>query len=228
MKKLIGTLAITALAVSVFAQGTVTFQNTTTGYVQKWTSTTDPTLVRVPTGGGYVELVTAPAGSTLASALGFYDAMGFNAGYTNLSSFLAANGSNWKVPVGSGSAGTASMTAVMAGLAGLFSGGNATINGITPGPASVNYMVIGWTGQYTTYDEAYAAAFGNPALSFLGASGVFTTGTGDPNGSPVGTPVNLKNTFTGMTLAPLVIPEPTSFALAGLGLAALLVFRRRN
>jgi hypothetical protein len=38
--------------------------------------------------------------------------------------------------------------------------------------------------------------------------------------------VNLKTTFGGITLAP--IPEPATFALAGLGLAALMVFRRRS
>jgi hypothetical protein len=61
----------------------------------------------------------------------------------------------------------------------------------------------------------------------FGQSAIFTTATGDPTATPVpGFPVSLRGSFAGLMMA--TIPEPTGFALVGLGLAALLVFRRRN
>jgi hypothetical protein len=107
---------------------------------------------------------------------------------------------------------------------GWFNGGVATIYNIGDG-ADADYLVVGWTGPYATYDAAYAADLANPNSSFLGISAIDRTGTGIVFVNP-GTAVSLRPTFTGITLAP--IPEPTSFALAGLGLAALLVFRRRR
>jgi hypothetical protein len=85
------------------------------------------------------------------------------------------------------------------------------------------YAIIGWTGAFATYDLAFASG-----TSMLGISPMFTTATGNPGSTPPGTPIGLKNTFTGLVLAPGVIPEPSTFALAGLGAAALLIFRRRK
>jgi len=72
--------------------------------------------------------------------------------------------------------------------------------------------MFGWTGS----------TLSGGALSWL-------NGTGSPAGSPPTTPVNLTtgaNGYNGLVLT--VVPEPTSFALLGLGAAALLVFRRRS
>ena len=107
---------------------------------------------------------------------------------------------------------------------GVVNGGTYTINNIGEG-ADAEYFLIGWTGAFTTADAAIAAFNGGQAM--FGESAVFTTTTGNFLASPPGTPVNLKVTFTEMVLAPL-IPEPSSFALAGVGLAALLVFRHRR
>lgn len=222
MKKLIGTLAITALAVSVFAQGTITIDNQT-GRVKQWTSATDSTLKNVPAGGGFVELVAAPSGASLASALGTYDAKGFTPTFSSLSAFLAANtAAGWQIPAAQGG----NPIVPIAGLAGAFSGPIATIGNISAGGSAV-YAIIGWSGNYASYDAAVAAA-GLGATVYGGISGVIATGTGNPNSVPAGLPVDTLTTFPGMTLAPIVVPEPTSFALAGLGLAALLAFRRRS
>jgi hypothetical protein len=108
---------------------------------------------------------------------------------------------------------------------GLFNSGTVTINNIAEG-ANADYLIIGWTGAFTSYDSAYAAG------AFIGASAIATTPTGDPLATPVPSlPVSLRYTFAGMMTPLLAIgpmPEPTSFALASLGLAALLVFRRRR
>ena len=54
-----------------------------------------------------------------------------------------------------------------------------TIYPLGPG-ADADYVVIGWTGPYATYDAAYAADLANPNSSFLGMSAIATTQTGDP------------------------------------------------
>jgi len=211
MKKYIVTLAITALATAAFAQGTVVLQNNNLGWVQQWTSSLDPTLKHVPVGQGHVELLGAAAGTALANPLGTLGASGFTANYTTLASFLGAN-PGWSA-VG---------TATTAGVAGLFNGGELPIPGVAVG-AGANYILIGWTGSATTYDSAYQIAG-----TFFGQSTLATTLTGG-SGTPPSTGVNLNATFTGITMAPLsAVPEPSTFALAGLGAAALLIFRRRK
>ena len=214
MKRLLGILAITALAASAFAQGTVILQNQT-GLVQQWTSVSDSTLINVPKNGGYVELLSAPAGTALANST--------LSSFSSLSGFMAAN-PGWSLAQG------VTGGSIIGFGAGLFNGGTLSLTGIAGG-APAEYIVAGWTGAFPTYDAAYAAALQNASASFIGLSAIDTVVTGNPSLTPPGLPVGLRPTFTGMTtlataLAP--IPEPTSFALAGLGLAALLVFRRRS
>lgn len=209
MKKLLGILAISALAASAFAQGQVGFINNAAGLVRQWTGTADTTLISVPVGGGRVELLTAAAGSSL-TPLGTLSAAGFSTPYTTLAGFLAAN-PGWSA------IGNTGFTPV----AGRFNGGTYTLPGVVAG-ANAEYVIIGWTGAAATYDAAMQTAG-----SFFGTSALTTTGTGNPNTTPAGTATLLSATFTGLTLAPAV-PEPTSFALAGLGLAALVAFRRRS
>jgi hypothetical protein len=213
MKKLLGILAISALASAAFAQGLVGFINNSAGLVREWTTATDPTLISVPVGGGHVELLTAPAG-TAFNSLGSLSGVGFTATYTSMSAFLNANPSWAEIS-------TTGLTPV----AGRFNGGTATLQAAIAGGANAEYVLIGWTGSATTFNDAYTAALAGTA--FIGSGPMLTTTTGS-GGTPPIAPTLLSTTFTGMTLAPLVIPEPTSFALAGLGLAALVAFRRRS
>jgi hypothetical protein len=111
-------------------------------------------------------------------------------------------------------------------LAGRFSTATAvTIPGI-PAGGIVMGVLRGWSGAFLSYDAAIQAGLG-----MAGYSNPFQVDTGDPTAVPAGTPGNIVNSmpglgFAGMTLTP--IPEPTTFALAGLGAAALLIVRRRK
>jgi len=223
MKKLLGILAISALAASAFAQGTINLLNQT-GLVQQWTAVGNDTLKSAPAVTTYIEVIAAPSGTTLANPLFTTVSGGYYANYSSLEGFLAAN-TAWALTAGT--ANPAAPTPLLA--AGIFSGGGQSINNITAG-ANAAYMVLGWTGGFSTFDAALTAELGDPTMtsSFLGLSAIDTTATGNPTATPPGIPVALKRSFGGVTLAPVTIPEPTSFALAGLGLAALLVFRRRN
>jgi len=213
MKKLLGTLALTAVAASAFAQGTVTFGNQT-GLVKQWTSTDNTVLISSAKGNANVELIAAATGVALAHPLFTATTGGTSPNYTTLASFLSAN-PGWALGSGTSNPGGLSVS-------GIFANGTVTIANIAEA-ASAQYFVIGWTGV-GSLDNALAS--GSPFQG--GASAIFTTATGDPLATPPGAPVNTKTTFGGLTMAPIVVPEPTSFALAGLGLAALLVFRRRS
>ena len=219
MKKLLGIMALSALAASGFAQGTVTVWNQT-GLVKQWTSAADSTPISVAKNGGFVQLIAASAGTALANPLFTTVASGVQANYSSLAGFLAAN-TGWAAA--SGTAGTAPVAIALG--AGLFSGGTFTIGNIGAG-ANAEYLAIGWTGAFASIDQAIAAA-GTGVMG--GASAIYTTATADPGASPPPTPISMRLTFGGQTLAPIVlVPEPSTFALAGLGAAALLIFRRRK
>ncbi len=227
MTKPFALLMLVAFPTLAFAQGTVTFQDGT-GRVQQWTSVYEPTLILVPTNGGFVQLIAAPQGTPLPNPLFTMTAGGSYANYGSLSSFLATN-PGWAAAVNV--SGDAAPTPIR-GIPGFYNGGTYTINNIAevqpPGIAQADYLVIGWTGDFNSYDAAYAASAADQAASFLGVSAIATTMTGDPLWTPPGAPINLRTTFQGMTLAPVITPEPTAFALAALGATALLISRRRK
>jgi len=89
----------------------------------------------------------------------------------------------------------------------------------------VQLEIVAWTGDFATFQEASA---GNALLAWTGDSNsggmlgwTQPTGGGTSPGQPL-----VAGAYNGLVLAP--IPEPSTFALAGLGAAALLIFRRRK
>jgi hypothetical protein len=104
-------------------------------------------------------------------------------------------------------------------LPGRFTGIGVIVPSITTG----NMAVASWMGSFATFDAAAAAN------SEVGVSGSFSIKPGNPAATPIpDPPASTLGLFPGMTLAVAVIPEPSSLALAGLGAAALLIFRRRK
>jgi hypothetical protein len=110
---------------------------------------------------------------------------------------------------------------------GRFNGGTRSVpagsgfTGIAAGGAAA-FVVRGWTGA--------AASWATVApTEAVGYSAIFTlNATGNPMTTPAGTPVAITSVggFAGLQLH--YVPEPTSMALAGLGAASLLIFRRRK
>lgn len=121
-----------------------------------------------------------------------------------LKTFLLSNGS----ATGSSAFGAGTWTDL--------SGGTYAVAGVAAGAAATLQVQI-WLGNYNTYAAAVAAG------AYAGQSTTFTQTLGGGNLVPPD--------LTGMpavTLSQVPVPEPSTIALAGLGAAALLIFRRRS
>jgi hypothetical protein len=196
--RLVLLLLMVGSPVTGLAQGTFLFSNSPDSLVMYQTNSgpdywQNPQFAPVPVGGGGVQVLWAPVGTTEHHLF---------------------------QPVG-----PATPIAVVAGR---FLGGTRTIpagtgfSGIAPG-AEVALMVRGWRGPATTWEEA---AFGFNGFNMLGWSAIFNLDTGDPTLNPQGVPGQMAAVFPGLNI--VYIPEPSALALAGLGAAVLVLFRRRK
>ena len=115
-------------------------------------------------------------------------------------------------------------------LPGRFSSGVSYVtgNGTAPGANGI-FEVRGWTGNFTTWEAAYADALAGGGELFAN-SGLFLNATGgDTAGGtqPPSTPANLTG-FRGFDINCGPCPEPSTLPLGGLGAVGLLLFRRRK
>lgn len=214
MKKLVLTGLAVTCAVSVFAQGTVLFNNRVVGTV----------VTHV-----YLPLASNPSLSTTGNGAGDTPAGAVNwSSYTPIGSasylaqLLAANGAGQAESslVAASSAPTTFRTGAAAGF---INGTTATLTGVPADAAVATVEMVVWdntSGNYPTW--ALASAAWQAGLISAGKSGTFNVNAIGGTLNPAPTLDNLRSfNITG-------VPEPSSFALAGLGAAALLIFRRRK
>jgi hypothetical protein len=236
MKKLAVTLCLTAMATAAFAQGTVNFINSSTTFVRT-------NAIASPSQGG-------TAGNTAAGLGGFVYGV-----FTAPSTVSSLSGSLQELLSPTWTFTGLYGTNIAASSGGRLSGGSniGTQQGWAPGSTN-SFAVVGWSvnlgglnwgavsnllsgatlsgGAWSGGGFTGASITGN---AFLGASSVgFGAAGGGTAGLPAfslfgaaptasGTPIT-----SGFDLFVVAVPEPTSFALLGLGTAAMVIFRRRK
>jgi hypothetical protein len=92
-------------------------------------------------------------------------------------------------------------------------------------PAGTDFFeVLAWSGQYSSYAAAEASGV---VGVFGGASAVFSETVA---GGATAFPADISSVgVVGLTQVPTtVVPEPSTLAMAGVGLASMLMFRRKN
>jgi hypothetical protein len=202
MKKTLAILATCAVAVGAFAQGKVTFGNDANHLV---TVINDGARLTASGKSATLAGLAAPQIGAANNVMGLLKAelwAGTSAGSLSLQSTLNP-----------------------AGLAGLADGrlGNTgvTLTGIAGG-ATGFYQILIYEASAANYAAAQAGAglwYASTAV-FSGAAGGFAPTPLTSMASWTQGPVTLN--------ANPVVPEPSTFVLAGLGLASLLLFRRRK
>jgi len=212
MKTIVLSILVFTTTLNGFAQGTVIFNN-------RLGSTT-----HVYGGGPMIRGNAAndtPAGSTSYAGLTLIGANGLTGQWgaaTTFAQLLAANGANQPesslIPA-------AGITTFRTGAAaGNIAQVTATLAGVPADSPVATLQMVAWdnsSGLYPTWTQASVAW--SAGLILAGRSATF-------NVNAIGGQANPAPTLDNLTSFNIpLIPEPTSFALAGLGAAALLMLR---
>jgi len=219
MKKTLLTLAVATCAVSLLAQGTVAFNTRNTAAI--------PPL--------FVPVYGPEAGNTAVSKTG-QSAAGQPAG-TQVYTGALLTGSGWTAQLWSANTGGQAESSLLAAnntstfRTGTSAGGIAaitsTLTGVPKDAPVATMQIRVWNnlgGTITTWAQAEALWLSgtNPTYA-IGKSALWNLNLigGDFNSPPLPYGAESFNVFTS-------VPEPSTFVLAGLGAAGLLIFRRRK
>jgi len=221
MKKTLLTALLVAGAASAFGQGAITWGNNPSGF-RAPVYQPDPGNPGVSTVGQ--SSIGTPTGSTVYAGP-LIGASGLGGSYT-FAFFAGTSGqaSNQLTLLASTTFRTATGNGVPAGLV---VGGTVTVPGAAAGDTS-HFQIRVWNNQggtITTWAAAEAAWLAG--LTAAGVSPVLTSaqlGGIDSNSNVVATPTDSGWTSFSVT----TVPEPATLTLAGLGAAALMIFRRRK
>ena len=213
MKKTLLTLTAITVAVGALAQGTVVFNNRVTGTI--------------------VSQIRAPElGSAAGEQKYGNQASDFPAGTTVFTGALLT-GNGWTATLWSATgAGAAEGLLVQSpntttfrtgAAAGFLAGITATLANVAADAPVATLQVRVYPTSYGSWANALAAYNAADLNAVIGKSVLFNV---NQIGGQVNTPANLVGLTSFSLMAP--IPEPSSMALAGLGAASLLIFRRRK
>jgi len=207
MKKTLLTLTLVVASVAAFAQGKVTFGNDSNHYfVLGKTLAADAAI-----GGG----VASTAGNTVSGTVGAIPVSPLPSGVTLVAALYA----------GTSSGNLTLATSYLLNAANWSQAGKPKAYGIqlagVPGGA-LAYLRV------DVYDSAYANGLAaKSAGSYYGTSTEFTMTPGASISYPSIYAAG-GTTWAAGNLVIDAVPEPSTFALAGLGAAAMLIFRRRK
>jgi len=203
-KTLVAAIIGLAATASVMAQGKISLYN-------YQFNTILPNEIKYGAGSGGT--LGASVASSTPFQIGFYYALGDQTAAIN--GAMAGDGGNGLSFTGSMTSGGVTVLIGADGQAGQFAGPNVNIGtaGQFPG-----------TGDQLVTLVAFAYNGANYATSLVrGHSTAWTVTAANVNGT------SFVPTFSGMQgFSVSAVPEPSTFALAGLGLASLLIFRRRK
>jgi hypothetical protein len=223
MKKLITTLALASIATGVFAQGQVGLSNFTGGI------TTNDVLSSFSGAG---TLVATTSGKLAAVANGYYFTLLYDTATTPANNNPLTVG--WtQVTIGGTPVIGTNYPTLAGDMQGPTGSGTMTPDNWAAGTAG-NFIIVGWSANLGTTWSVVSAELAadwatlNPAIPYF--FGVTPMGSATPTSSP--SPATqlfpiVGNTFALNEVTPPV-PEPTTMALAALGGASLLLFRRKK
>ena len=227
MKKIITTLAVSLSVCAVMAQGTVQWS----GVAGLFIGQTNSTVYSTFGANGGSPAVGGSVGATLGNATTSYYyellvSQTATAAPTSVSALAAWTDTTLSAINGAGSNGRILQQ-------------NANTQAAAVGWAagqSANIVLVGWSANLgTTWSEALSAlnaqSYGLDSFFGVSSMGTLTSGTANPGvivfGSSAGQINNgASNPMQMNILAP--VPEPATMALAALGGASLLLFRRRK
>jgi len=214
MKKTLLTLGLVALSVAAFAQGRVNVLNDAGSQV---ILTSNGALAMSADQG----LLGQPIGNTTPLPSGRTLMVGLYGGTSQNSLFLYSTWlMNGAVPAGSIPATHVILNANAATGAPAIPG---IATGTPIGASTPWFQVMIWDSSFASYSAAFnAGAYHGAGAEFQlnpSPSSIAYTGT---------TPPGANSTWVDGPISIGLVPEPSTFALAGLGAAAMLIFRRRK
>jgi len=220
MKKqiIIAALAIATTA-STFAQGYVAFSSSKANGVwyNAGSDTANLGTAHLGNNGITVGFMWANTGTPLVGSAG----IGTNNTAITPSWTSILTDPNFTFAVNNSTAALATVAVNNSGLSqggwGYLSGVSFPVTGTTAG-STIEVVAVAWSSLYATPTLASQAG------SFLGYSQLFNYNTGATSGAAVST--FAASGMPAFGVSP--VPEPATFALAGLGMAAMLVSRRRK